>query len=88
MREDALVLTTNPFQLFALAALIVIAAWLCARSQRNTNDFLKSVKLFLPAAVVLSGIFWATGLALLLCIGCCISGFVALMLFSNHYFYH
>lgn len=88
MDENALVLTTDPLQLFGLAALMVLAAWLSARAVRDTNDFLRSVKYFVPAALVLSVLFCLCGLHIFLCIGCCISGFVTLMLFSNHYFYH
>lgn len=88
MDENALVLTTDPLQLFALAALLVIVAWLSARAVRDTNDFFRSVKYYVPAALVLSAVFCVFGLHFFLCIGCCISGFVTLMLFSNYYFYH
>ena len=66
----------------------ILLAWCCARAFRRTNDFAKSVRLYLPlGAAALVG-FCLLGLPLLFSAGCVLCGFVTMMWFSNYYFYH
>lgn len=85
---DSVLVTTNPLLIVAALAAAALAAWLCARAYRNTNDFKKSVRIYVPSGVVLTAAFWLLGLPLLFSAGAALCGFVFLMGFSNHYFYH
>lgn len=89
MNEESLLAVTNPYELLAAGAVFLAFAWLCARSSRNTNDFAKSVRRYIPCVVVLDIlVFFLFHIDPLLVVGLDICGFVALALFSNYYFYH
>lgn len=81
-------LTTDPLLVLACLAAAVLLAWLCARAVRNTNDFAKSVRLYLLLAAAAGAVFWLLGLPVLFSGGGMLCGFISLMLFSNYYFYH
>lgn len=60
VNESSILASMNPLSLSAAVILICLTAWLCAYLYRDTNDFKKSLTLFIPAAVILDGIlFWA-----------------------------
>lgn len=86
--ENSLFAAVNPGILGGALAVFCLIAFLCARAYRNTNDFKKSVKRYLPLMLFLDGVFFWLGLPVILLLGLDIVGFVALALASNHYFYH
>lgn len=88
INENSLLAVMNPFCLLAGGVLVCILAWYCASRYKNTNDFKKSVYLYLPSVIVLD-LFLAFVLEIdvLLCLGLDLCGFVVLALISNHYFY-
>ncbi|GFI28729.1 hypothetical protein IMSAGC013_00106 [Lachnospiraceae bacterium] len=87
--ENSLLARMNPFCLLGAVLLICMAAWFCAWLYRNTNDFKKSLRLFLPAAIALDCMFiFALQIDAVLAAGLDICGIAALALISNHYFYH
>ena len=81
-------LTTDPLLVLACLGAAVLLAWLCARAVRNTNDFSKSVKLYLLPAAAAGVVFWLLGLPVVFSGGGMLCGFITLMLFSNYYFYN
>ncbi len=87
--ENSVLARMNPFCLLGAALLICLAAWFCVYLFRNTNDFKKSLKLFVPAVAILDCIFilWLQ-LGAVLTIGLDVCGIAALALISNYYFYH
>ena len=86
--ETSLLAVMNPFCLLAGCALVGLLAWYCAWKYKNTNDFKKSVHLYIPSVIVLDLILaLLLDIDVLLCIGMDICGFVVLALISNHYFY-
>ena len=86
--ETSLLAVMNPFCLLAGCALVGLPAWYCAWKYKNTNDFKKSVHLYIPSVIVLDLILaLLLDIDVLLCIGMDICGFVVLALISNHYFY-
>lgn len=88
VNENSPLAVMNPFCLLTGCILVCALAWFCADKYRNTNDFKKSVHIYLPAVIVLDFIMvLAMDIDLLLCIGLDIFGFVVLALISNHYFY-
>lgn len=89
VNESSVLASINPIRLLAAILLICLAAWLCIYLYRNTNDFKKSLKLFIPVTVILDVFFFfALQIDLFLIIGVDLCGFVVLALISNHYFYH
>lgn len=88
VNENSLLAVMNPFCLLAGAALVCILAWYCAKRYQNTNDFKKSVRLYVPCVLVLDLLLvFVLEIDMLLCIGLDLCGFVVLALISNHYFY-
>ena len=88
INENSLLAVVNPFFLLLGGVLVCVLAWICARRYRNTNDFAKSVRGYLPSVVVLDFIMaLVMEIDLLLCLGLDILGFVVMALVSNHYFY-
>ena len=86
--ETSLLAVMNQFCLLAGCALVGLLAWYCAWKYKNTNDFKKSVHLYIPSVIVLDLILaLLLDIDVLLCIGMDICGFVVLALISNHYFY-
>ena len=86
--ETSLLAVMSPFCLLAGCALVGLLAWYCAWKYKNTNDFKKSVHLYIPSVIVLDLILaLLLDIDVLLCIGMDICGFVVLALISNHYFY-
>jgi len=67
--------------------LICMTAYFSAKRYSNTNDFKKSCKLYFPVGVVVAFLFWWVGLPLVLGGFMIFAGFVALMIFSNRFFY-
>lgn len=80
--------TTDPLLVALCLGAAILLAWLCARAFRRTNDFAKSVRLYLPLGAVALVVFCLLGLPLLFSAGCVLCGFVTMMWFSNYYFYH
>lgn len=88
MNENSLLARTDPVLLMISAAALCVLGYLCARRYRNTNDFAKSTKLYLPFMAAADCIIvWGWELDLLLLIGIDICGFIVMALVSNHYFY-
>lgn len=88
INEKSLLAVMNPFFLLLGCVFVCVLAWICARKYRNTNDFAKSVRSYLPSIIVLDFIMaLAMEIDLLLCLGLDILGFVVMALISNHYFY-
>lgn len=89
LNENSLLATLNPFSLLAGIFAMCLLAWFCARRYRNTNDFKKSVQLYLPLMTGLDlALLFGLDIGIFLCLGIDLFGFIALALISNHYFYH
>ncbi|MED9883154.1 MAG: hypothetical protein UFD80_10875 [Blautia sp.] len=88
INKNSLLATMNPAILLLMLAAVGGLAYVCARRKRNTNDFSGSVKIYIPAVLVLDIVFWVLGVPLILLVGFDIVGFVILALISNYYFYH
>lgn len=88
VNEDSILAVMNPFCLLGAGVLVCLAAWGCVYLYRNTNDFKKSLKVYIPVLVILDllFIFWLE-IDIVLAIGIDICGIIALALISNHYFY-
>lgn len=89
INEASILAVTNPLSLLAGGGLICLLAYVCARKYRNTNDFGKSVRLFVPLALILDVfLLMFAGIDFVLTAGLSICGFIVLALISNYYFYH
>lgn len=89
MNEASILAVTNPLSLLAGGGLMCLLAYICARKYRNTNDFGKSVRLFVPLALILDVFLLIfAGIDIVLTAGLSICGFIVLALVSNYYFYH
>lgn len=88
VNENSLLAVMNPFCLLLGGVLVCLLAGYCARRYKNTNDFKKSVRLYVPSVIVLDLILvFVLEIDVLLCMGLDLCGFVVLALISNHYFY-
>ncbi|HCO29493.1 MAG TPA: hypothetical protein DIT54_08855 [Lachnospiraceae bacterium] len=89
LNENSILVTTNPFLLLLGIGMICLIGILCARRYRNTNDFAKSIRLYIPMMLGISLLFFfGFQLDILLVIGIDFCGFIAMALASNYYFYH
>ena len=87
--ESSVLAVMNPFSLLAGGALVCLVAWICVYLFRNTNDFRKSLIVYVPVLCVLDCAFiFLLGIDLILVLGLDLCGIVVLALISNHYFYH
>ena len=80
-------LETPTWVILLPAAIIYGLAYFCAKFYSDTNDFKKSLKIFLPPSIVVAIGFSFTGLPLLLGGFMVFSGFVVMMFISNKFFY-
>jgi len=67
--------------------LICVAAYFFVWIYRDTNDFKKSFKLYLPTGTIIALVFWFAGLPLVLGVFMVFAGFVILIFISNRFFY-
>lgn len=90
MQENESILTSmNPLYLLAGLILVCGIGWYCARRYRNTNDFKKSTRLYLPLMLAADAVLlFGLDIDILLCAGLDLCGFIAMALRSNYYFYH
>lgn len=89
INEDSILAVMNPLYLLLGGGAVCLLGYFCARRYKNTNDFAKSVKLYLPCVLVLDILLAALfGVHLALIAGLDVCGFAAMALISNHYFYH
>lgn len=89
MNERSLLFEMNPFFLLIGIGIVCIGAWICARMYRDTNDFKKSIKLYLPVTLIENiFMFFLLDIEIILCLGIDVVGIVALAIISNYYFYH
>lgn len=86
MLEESILSTMNPLLLLVGVALVVAAGYFCAWKFRNTNDFAKSTRLYIPIIIAIDIILVLIGLPVIIILGLDICGFVAMALRSNHYF--
>ena len=87
INEESLFAVVNPIALFVMLVSMCVIGIYCARKYRNTNDFAKSTKLYLPLAILMvmgMTLLWHIPFILAVGIGMC--GFFALSIASNHYF--
>lgn len=86
--ESSLMASVNPLIIILALFVYIFTAFLCARRYSGTNDFAKSLRLYIPAMLIGDVVFLRWGLPIILLLGIDIVGFIALALVSNHYFYH
>lgn len=79
---------TNPLLLGGCVLAAIALGWLCVHRYANTNDIQKSIRLYIPLAVVNLVVFWLLGVPLLYSVGGQLCGFVVMTWISNYYFYH
>lgn len=79
---------TNPLLLAGCVLVSIGLGWLCVHRYANTNDIQKSIRLFVPLAVVNLVVFWLLGVPLLYAVGGQLCGFIVMVWISNYYFYH
>jgi len=80
-------LDTPTWVILIPAALICGLAYYCAKLYSDTNDFAKSLKIYLPPGLIIVIGFRFAGLPLMLGGFMVFAGFVLLMFFSNRFFY-
>lgn len=80
------VVSTNPFLLLACVAAAVLAGWLCVWKYRKTYDIEKSIRLYVPFALLGAAVFTLAGIPLLFSVGAQLCGFAALVWISGYYF--
>lgn len=89
VNENSVLASMNPISLLAGVFIICLAAWLCVYIYRKTNDFKKSLKLFIPVTAILDSIFFfVLQIDVVLIAGIDLCGAIVLSLISNYYFYH
>lgn len=89
VNENSILAAMNPFALLGTAIIICMIGWFCANRYRNTNDFAKSVKLFIPFIVLVNIILYSiANIPVILFLGVDICGFITMSIVSNYYFYH
>lgn len=88
INENSLLAVMNPATLLAGLAVLGAIAYFCARRYRNTNDFAKSVRMYLPLMLAADVVFYILEIPVILLLGIDVAGFVIMALVSNHYFYH
>lgn len=88
LRETDVLVQTDPLLLGGCILAALTAGWWCAWRWRNTSDFGKSTRYYLPAALAGAVLFTLLGVPLLFAVGAQLCGFAAMALISNHYFYH
>ena len=87
MNEESLFAAINPMTLFIMLIIMCVIGICCARKYRNTNDFYKSTKLYIPLALLaVIGMTLILHIPLVLSIGIGICGFCTALITSNHYF--
>lgn len=86
--ESSLMVSMNPLVLLAGLAAACAIAFFCARKYRNTNDFAKSVKLYIPLMLAADVVFFILGIPVIVLLGIDLAGFVVMAQISNHYFYN
>ena len=82
-----ILLETPTWVIFLPSALICGLAYFCAKHYSDTNDFKKSLILYMPPSIIVAIVFWIFGLPLLVGGFMVFAGFVLLMFFSNRFFY-
>jgi len=89
MDENSILAVTDPVLLLVCGITFCIFGGICAVWFRNTNDFGKSMKAYLPLAAILGGLAYVfLSIDLLLIIGLYICGFVCMAFVSNYFFNH
>lgn len=89
VNESSILATMNPFALLTAGLIICMIGWICARRYRDTNDFYKSVKLFIPFILLVNvTLYTIAQIPIILFVGLDICGFITMALVSNYYFYH
>jgi len=85
--ENSLLATINPLTLCGAVAVVLVIGYFCAWRYKNTNDFAKSVRLYIPLIIIADIIMIMMGILIMIVLALDIMGFVAMALFSNHFFY-
>ena len=86
LEADAPLVATSPLLLLLCVLAAVLAGWVCVVKYRNTYEIEKSIRLYIPFALVGAAVFTLAGIPLLFSVGAQLCGFVALLLISNRYF--
>lgn len=76
----------DPMLLLGCITAAVLAAWFCVLKYRDTFEIEKSIRLYIPFALIGAVGFTLAGIPALFAGGAQLCGFVALLLISNHYF--
>lgn len=88
LEPDMPLVATNPLLLLLCVLASVGAGWFWAHRFRNTYQIEKSIRYYIPTAVVMAVVFLLLGLPFLFSVGSQLAGFVAMLLISNRYFNH
>lgn len=89
VNENSILATMNPFALLTAGIIICMIGWICARKYKDTNDFYKSVKLYIPFIILINAVlFVIVQIPIIILIGLDICGFITMAFVSNYYFYH
>lgn len=86
LEETMPLVATNPLLLLACILSSVLAGWFCVLKYRTTYEIEKSIRLYIPFALAGAVIFTIAGIPVIFAAGAQLCGFIALLLFSNHYF--
>lgn len=87
INEDSLLAVTDPGILLLAVVVFCAAAFFCARAYRNTNDFAKSVRVYIPVVLLADIVFFLLQIPVILLLGLDLMGGITLALVSNYYFY-
>ena len=86
LTQEIPLVATNPLLLLSSVLVAALAGWMCAWRYRDTFDIEKSIRLYIPLALIGAVVFTLLGVPGLFAGGAQLCGFVALLLISNHYF--
>lgn len=86
LEESMPLVATDPILLLACVLSAVLAGWICVLKYRNTYEIEKSIRMYIPFALVGAVVFTIAGIPVMFAAGAQLCGFMAMLLISNHYF--
>ena len=88
MEEGNFITDINSLTLIIGIIMGIVGGWYSAFKYKDTNDYKKSIFLFIPVCIIYFSIFAIAGLSVILTLSLCVASFICMSLFSNYYFYH
>lgn len=86
LEAESILVSTSPLLLLGCVVAAVLAGWFCVVKYKDTYDIEKSLRLYVPFALMGAIGFTIAGLPVLFSIGAQLCGLVALAMISSRYF--